>query len=232
MGASVAIFFLSSFAIGGLLMLERRCVGQMAFVQPLAILLIAGFVAGAPAPALWLGVTLQLLATGQTHYCNWVLVAVSAAFSLIALQRWGVVVQPGDAPILAVLAFSTIWGIASFQFDKWLARKDNAVVELLPHGVSEETVEPFIRLVHRRVARNLLISGLQSVLAVGLSVLAGLAAHIWLPAPNPVALSVMQMAIPAFGVVAVLSSLVDWRFTSVAAATALLSTAWWMWGIS
>jgi hypothetical protein len=223
------ICLLASFFVGGILMLERRCVGQMAFVQPMAIVLIAGMFIDQPVPALWFGVTLQLLSTGQTHYCNWVLAAVAAGTAMVALHAEGIAIVPGSVPSLGILVSSTLLGIASDQLDKWQARKDNTT-QVVPAGAHpEETIEPFVRLIHRRIVRSFFISGLQSVVAVSVTCATGILAHRLFPVSHAMVQSIMLMAIPSFGVVAVLTSLVGMRFTFFAAVSAVVFTAVVVW---
>jgi len=214
-GEALNFCLLASFFVGGALLLERRCIGQMAFVQPMAIVLLAGLIVDQPIPGLWFGVTLQLLSTGQTHYCNWVLAALVAGASIIGLNTQGILILPGSIQSIVILVMGVLLGIVTDQLDKWQARKDNEALKDPALWHAGETTEPFVRLVHRRILRSFIISGLQSMVAVGATCAAAYLAHRYLHTSATMQ-SVMLVAIPSFGVAATLTSLVGMRFSAYA----------------
>ena len=67
------------FSAGSLLILERRCLGQMAVVQPLVLCLVAGLVTGQQEIAIWLGIVVAPLVLPPL---------LVAAFIAWVVRRW------------------------------------------------------------------------------------------------------------------------------------------------
>lgn len=217
MVAPLIICAVAIFVSGGVLLLERRCMGQIAIVQPMVLCLVAGLIIDRPYLGLWLGVSFQLLSTGQSHYCNWALSAFTCAGTMLCLERNGIDLSIGSPITVIILFISVLVGTITDRIDKHQARMDHDSLKQLNLWRPEETTEPFVRLVHRRVLRGFMISGVQAFIGVVLASTAAVVSSAYLTIP-PLATNLIVIGVPSFGVAATISSLVGYRFSGFAAA--------------
>jgi hypothetical protein len=203
------ITFLAVYVGGAALLLERRCLGKPAVVQPLVLCLIAGLSLDDAMVGLWLGVSLQLLSMGQSHYCNWVLSSIGAAGAMVILNDYNVHLSPGDPAIMGVLVMSVLVGIVFDFMDRKLNLSRSASEQ---RGMniwrSDHSGDEFSRLIYRRVLRGFLFAGVQSMLGVGLVFLAGyfLGTSDSIQA-GPEVRKAVALVVPLFGVSVTLGSL-------------------------
>ena len=200
--------FSAVFVVGALLLLERRCLGKPAVVQPLVLCLLTGVLTDEVDTGLWLGISLQLLSMGQSHYCNWVLASISAAGGIAVLSLYDIHLAPGSSAVVAILCASILVGIIFDIID----RKINLSRSVsLQRGVdiwkSDKGGAEFTSLIYRNVVRGFLFAGSQSLLGVGVVSVCGYLLFNY-TSPSPLAvMRIVALAIPLFGVSVTLGSL-------------------------
>lgn len=160
-----------TFVVGSALVLERRCLGQMAVVQPLVVCLIAGWISGYHGVALWMGISLQLFSVDRAKEIDWPLAGVVSGAVLLISNRLGIVLVPGGPGALMALMASVLMGIASRSIELNYARKDGQYLrEKSPWGSSDpvSSVESIVRKV---VGRWIVIGGIEVTLGSALAFL-------------------------------------------------------------
>ncbi|MBN2527781.1 MAG: hypothetical protein JXR76_15435 [Deltaproteobacteria bacterium] len=200
--------FAAVFVVGAMLLLERRCLGKPAVVQPLVLCLIAGLLQGESTTGLWLGISLQLLSMGQSHYCNWVLAAITAGGSVAILGAYDILLVPGAPAAVALLLVSILVGIVFDFIDRKLSfSRGNSVIAGADIWKSESG-EEFSRLIYRMVFRGFLFGGMQSMLGVGLASALGYAMTVLTSVqPHLFVQQIVALLVPLFGVSVTLGSL-------------------------
>lgn len=205
---AVLVFF-----VGAALLLERRCLGKTALVQPLVLCLLGGLLSGEEGICLWLGVSLQLLSIGQSHYCNWVLVSIVSTGAVIVLNTKNIHIEPGTLTSMVLVCTSILIGI----FSDWVERKWNrgalAGSKDMSLWRSEKGVDAFATLIYRRVLRGFVFGGLQSIVGVSLATIFAYVAEEKVSlALNPAVPGIVVIAVPIFGVAVTLGSLSGRRY--------------------
>lgn len=207
----VLIWALAIFAFGGVLVLERHCLGQRAMVQPLALCLIAGLVSDHVETGIWLGVTLQLLSVVPSRTVDWALSGAVAAALLLTVPLFGVTIVSGDLPSSIIALVSVLAGLASRAVERWYARTDLGKIQGHSPWKDADPVRAMERAVYHAIGRWLIVGGIEVIIGVGFG-LAAVAASQQI-APNPEWLSrACAVALPTFGVAVVASALVEYRF--------------------
>ena len=226
------------FTVGGLLLLERRCLGQAAVVQPLVLTLLCGWIARElavaagvePGPvietALWMGISLQLLSVGQGHNADWALSGIICSAALLVSGELGVALTPGSPATITLVTAAVLFGMGARIFDKRLARTDCAKQRAANLWERPDLSQTLERLIHGRLRRGFLVGGVQSLVGVGASMgilvlLARADLH-----PSPIISDVGLLAVPTLGAAVALGSLAGFRFVGYAgagAAAAILS---------
>jgi hypothetical protein len=208
-----------AFALGAVLLLERRCLGQIAFVQPLALCLIAGWLAGNEPLGLWLGISLQLFAAGQGPQADWSLAGVVAALAVIVAPRFGVVAAPGDPSSVALFGLAVLTATGARELERRRARLDGAALRASLPWEREDPAAAFDRLIRARVLRGLAVGGAQTVLlgaaAVGIAITAAELTF------GGTARLVAALAIPTLGGAVLLGALRSERCIGIAGAGVL-----------
>lgn len=209
--AQVLIWILAIYLIGGVLVLERHCLGQRALVQPLTLCLIAGLIGNRVETGIWLGVTLQLLSVAPNRSVDWALASTVAAVLLITVPFLGVEVVSGDLSASILALVSVLAGLAARSVERWYAKTDFGKIQVHPPWKESDPVRAMERTVHRAIIRWILVGGMEVISGVGFG-LAAVAASRFL-GPNPEWLtSACAVALPTFGVAVVASALVEYRF--------------------
>jgi len=181
------------FFLGALLLLERRCLGQIAFVQPIVLCGLVGFATGNEETGIWIGVSLQLLSVGQGHYADWALAGFAGAAALwISAEVFSLPCAPGTPGSVALVGTAVASGIMARMVELRFARTDGVVVRSRPPGV-------------------------ESLVATSIATLA-----IWgssfLGAPGTMQETITRLAVPSIGMAVALGSLAGYRFVGYAAA--------------
>ncbi|MBN2340238.1 MAG: PTS sugar transporter subunit IIC [Deltaproteobacteria bacterium] len=216
------------FILGAILLLERRCLGKTALVQPLVLCLLAGIISGEETTGIWLGISLQLLSIGQGHYCNWVYASIAASGAFVVLGLYDVRFGPGTLASIALVLVSILLGIISDSAERRLLRGENAAPPDAELWRSEQGVEAFASLIYRRVLRGFLLGGVQSVLGVALATgLAYVVAEKTIIQLNPLMPVAVAIAIPIFGVAVTLGSLSGRAYPFYAGIGVLFSMGVW-----
>jgi hypothetical protein len=209
--AQVLIWILAIYTIGGVLVLERHCLGQRALVQPLTLCLIAGVLGQQTEAGIWLGVTLQLLSAAPTRTVDWALSSTVAAALLITVPFLGVEIVPGDLSASILALVSVLSGLAARSVERWYAKTDLGKIQVHPPWKESDPAHAMEQMVYRAIVRWILVGGMEVISGVGFG-LAAVAASRFL-APNPEWLtSACAAALPTFGVAVVASALVEYRF--------------------
>ena len=110
-------------AIGSVLTLERRCLGQMAIVQPLTVCLVAGWLAGNDV-GIWLGISLQLFSTATGQQVDWSLAGVIAAVSIFVATHFEIPMLPGGATANGAAMVAILAGKVSVIIERRYAQID------------------------------------------------------------------------------------------------------------
>ncbi len=211
------IWFAVLFAACGILLLERRCLGQSAVVQPLVLCLLAGYVTGYESIGLWMGISLQLLSMGQGHYADWALAGVLSALSLLISHRLGLEIAVGSPSSVALITIAVLAAILARLLERRLARTDGEALRCTPPWESDNPTRAFESLVHMRMLRGFLLGGTQAAIGSALAVGAILALD--QHASSSAWLAILGgMAVPALGTAVALGSLSGYRFIGYAGA--------------
>ena len=202
------IIFSAVFVTGAMLLLERRCLGKPAVVQPLVLCLITGLIVGETETCLWIGISLQLLSMGQSHYCNWVLASISAAGAVAVLSQYDLHIAPGAAATVALLSACILVGIL---FDYW-DRKVNlhrSAAEQKGMNIwkTEQGGDEFAALIHRKIFTGFFFGGMQSILGVGIVAGAGYLLVALTGESDPDVARIVVLTVPLFGAAVTLGSL-------------------------
>ena len=202
------IIFSAVFFTGAMLLLERRCLGKPAVVQPLVLCLITGLLLDEVETCLWLGISLQLLSMGQSHYCNWVLASISAAGGVAVLRMYDLHIGPGATATVALLSSGILVGIL---FDYWDRRVNLHRSEAEQKGMNiwktEQGGDEFAALIHRKIFTGFLFGGAQSILGVGIVVGATYLMVVFVGQSDPDVARVVALIVPLFGATVTLGSL-------------------------
>ena len=211
-------------AIGGVLVLERRCLGQMALVQPLALCLLAGWYTGDTATAVWLGVSIQLLSMAPGNQADWALAGVICAVAILLGERLGLAFHPAGPAASAVIVVAVLVAIGARTAERWLARFDGARLRLHSPWSAARPEAALGSRVRRAVLRNLTIGGLEAAAGSGaaLGVMHALDRYAQPGSPWD---QICLIAVPTVGVAVAVGALSGFRYVAVTAATMALSWA-------
>jgi hypothetical protein len=212
------------FAAGGLLVLERRCLGQMVVVQPLVVCLLAGWIAGDEAVGLWLGVSLQLFSVGQSRHFDWAMIGVVAGASLAACSVLGLALAPGSAAASSLALVALGAGFGSREIDRRFARADGARQRSRSPWNEPNPARAVEALVRGVVLRWFAVGGVQVVVSTALALVVALGTDRLLVGGGERA-GLVAAAVTTGGVGVALASLSGYRIFALAGATAALSWA-------
>lgn len=203
-----------AFVAGAVLLMERRCLGQRAFVQPLTLCLAAGLITARLEAAIWLGTTLQMLAAGDSRRANWALAGLASALALLALDGRVGELAPGDPAALGLLIAAVTAGLAARILERRLARIDteSSVGSVFDAPDPERGLNALIR---RRLLRTALYGGIGAV-AAGTIAAAAVLALVGLEPPAPLHRIVVAVVVPALGVAAAVGAHSGIRYVGIA----------------
>jgi hypothetical protein len=218
------IYGLVIFVVGSVLMLERRCLGQMAFVQPLVVCLLAGWFVDNVEMGLWLGVSLQLLSNSPMRRFNWALCGVVGALTLMVAAKQGIGLTVGSPNALALVVVVLWVGAMARILERRYARRDGERIRTASPLLENDAVTAIESHVYRVIVRYFFVGGFQTVIGTGLALLAvvGLASVGQMP---PAMVTIFAVFVPVLGAAVALSSLVEFRFfvwTGISATVAIL----------
>lgn len=208
------IWAAAAFVAGGAMTLERRCLGQMALVQPLTLCPLAGLIAGQPEAGVWIGVCLQLYSHGHGRDADWALAGCAAALTLLYSPRLGLALGPGDPASLIAVALPLACALGSRLLERRLARTDGAALRLRSPWSAERPARALERLVRRRLARSLALGGLETLVAGGITILGAVAIGHW-GGGGAGWRALVAVAVPALGAAVAVSALADQRLVAL-----------------
>jgi hypothetical protein len=213
-----------TFVAGGALVLERRCLGQMAIVQPLVVCLLAGWLSGRETTGLWVGISLQLFSTDRSREIDWPLSGVIAAAVVLFSKLLGISFEPGEPGALTVLMASVLAGLASRSMERKYAKADGEQLRSSSPWTSSDPVQAIEKLVRRVVIRWILIGGLEVVIGTSIA-LFWLFIVSQLGLKNAYLSSIIAAATLAFAAGVALSSISKKRFVAWAGLSMAISWA-------
>ena len=146
----IVIYAVAVFFAGSVLLLERRCLGQMAVVQPLVVCLLAGWLTGNIMVAIWLGVSLQLLSVSPQRRIDWALAGVVAAVTLFLGDSFGIPLKTGSPSALALLLVALLMGGMARLLEKRYARIDGEIIRTASPLSEDNPVRAIESHVHGR----------------------------------------------------------------------------------
>lgn len=216
------IYLAGVFLVGGLFVLERRCLGQMAVVQPLVVCLGAAWLVGNEAVGLWFGVSLQLFSVTLVRRVDWALAGTVAALTILTAPVLGIKLVVGEPGTLALVLIAVLVGAGARSIELGYARRDGATSREAPPWSADDPARAIESVVYRAVLRSVLLGGLQATIGTGLALLAASAFGQWHHLPGTQFLT--GAALPTFGAALAVSTLADCRaplWTGLSAAVAL-----------
>jgi hypothetical protein len=217
------IWIAAVFCAGGLLTLERRCLGQMAIVQPLPLCVAAGFLSGLEGPGVWLGIVLQLYSMVPRDQADWPASGAIGGAALLLLHRLGIPVAPGDPVFCAVAAVASAAGFVSRAVERRSARLDGEAIRSCSPWTADDPVLASAALVRRMIAKRIWAGGAAVVTGTALALLAASGAQaLGSPAPDLARLGAAMAVV--FGSAVAMSCIAGPRHMALAAAT--FAVAW------
>ncbi len=198
------------FLTGSILVMERRCLGQRALVQPLTLCLLAGWLVDDVEVGLWLGVTLQLFSVTPNRSVDWGLAGAITAITLVAAARLDATFSMGSTESSVLLLVAVLLGVVCRKVESSFARADTKIILTRSPWTEPNPERAVERTVYRAIGRWILLSGLQVTSGVGLSIACMLGATFLDPPPAWLQ-TVSTVAMPTFGVAVALSALAQTR---------------------
>ncbi len=219
----IVVYIAAIFVVGGVLMLERRCLGQMAVVQPLVVCLLAGWLVDNVAMGIWLGVSLQLFSVSPMRRLDWALCGVVGAMTLIMVSKIGVDITVGSPSALMLVLVALLVGALARVLERWYARIDGEMIRKHSPLLENDAVKAIESHVYRVITRYFFVGGLETAIGTGLALLAVIAIGLLGPV-SPSVVAIFAALVPVLGVAVALSALGEFRFfvwTGISTAVAI-----------
>ncbi|MCP4675815.1 MAG: hypothetical protein GY854_09980 [Deltaproteobacteria bacterium] len=210
--------------VGTLLTLERRCLGQMAVVQPLVVCLLAGLLSGIEETGIWMGISLQLFSVTQFRQIDWSFSGVVSAAALLAAVKLGIPLTVGGPGAYTVMIAGVLTGFGSRALDRRYARIDGERQRSHSPWASDDPARTIESMVRGVIARWLVIGVFQVVVGTGLILVALLGVG-QLCNLGHSSSTICAAAVPTLGAAIAISSLKGGRFLAIACACAAASFA-------
>jgi mannose/fructose/N-acetylgalactosamine-specific phosphotransferase system component IIC len=210
----ILIWVIGVFVAGSLLVLERRCLGQRALVQPLALCLLVGWLVDEIQTGLWVGVTLQLLSVTPARTVDWALTGAVGAITIMVASRLDIAIAVGSIEASFLVLIAVLLGMMARLVERVFARVDT--VTIMSHSPWQETspASAVERVVYRAIGRWLIMGGLEVVGGVAVALMGVIGASFVRP-PGPWINAASQVALPAFGLAVVVSALAEYRLIAL-----------------
>jgi mannose/fructose/N-acetylgalactosamine-specific phosphotransferase system component IIC len=215
----ILIWVVAIFAAGSFLVLERRCLGQRALVQPLVLCLTAGWVVGNVQAGLWFGVTLQLFSVAPSRGVDWALSSAVASSALLTSDYFNIHLEVGRPESTVLMLVTVLAGMAAHRLERHYARRDREKVEKHPPWHDADPVWALEKTVYRATSRWFLFGGLEVVagLAIALIAMKGIAQFRDIPKWG---IQISAISLPAVGSAVTVSALTGRHFIIWAGASA------------
>ena len=207
----ILIWGAAIFAAGSFLVLERRCLGQRALVQPLALCLIAGWVVDNPAIGLWLGVSLQLLSVAPSRNVDWAFCSAVASATLLVSEHFGIHLDVGRPETTALMLVTVAAGMVARTIERYYARQDRNAVDKHPPWQAADPARALEKTVYHATRRWFLLGGAEVIAGLGISLLAAKGASYFNDTP-PWLDHLSAVALPTIGSAVAVSVLTGHRF--------------------
>jgi hypothetical protein len=209
------IWAVGAFLGGGLLTLERRCLGQMALAQPLVLCAIAGLLSGQPEAGVWIGICLQLLAHGHARDADWPLAGSGAALALAYSPQLGVTLEPGGPAALIAVVVPVASALAARLAERRQSRSDGEAIRRRSPWDQEQPARALERLIRGRILRGIALGGLETLVVCAISVAGALAVERW-GGGGEGWRALVRVALPAIGGAVAIGALADYRLVALA----------------
>ncbi len=212
------------FVLGGMLVLERHCLGQRALIQPLTLCLAAGLIGDHVETGIWLGVTLQLFSATPTRTVDWALAGSVAAILLVVAPMEEMRIVSGDlnASILILVAVAAGWG--SRVLEKWYAKTDLGRIQGHPPWKDADPISAMERAVYRATLRWLIVGGVEVTVGVGIG-LAAIRVSFLVGGVSLQTAAIFATLLPTLGTAVAVSALVERCLVAWSGIAMLLSIA-------
>ena len=198
------------FVSGAVLTLERRCLGRMALVQPLALTVLVGVYTGQAELGLWLGICLQLFAIIPGNQADWALAGTIAAATMYASNLFGFTLDIGTATATLVIAITIGFGYLARITDRYFARFDGKSISNNCPLVCDDPVRRMSEFVFIRVTRSALLGGVEAIAGTAVTIFAALALEKFFGGRiEPTLFGIV--AVPTVGVAAAIGALSGYR---------------------
>ncbi|MBW2277778.1 MAG: PTS sugar transporter subunit IIC [Deltaproteobacteria bacterium] len=208
------IWAAAAFVAGGVLNLERRCLGQMALAQPLVLCAIAGLLSGQPEAGVWIGICLQLMAHGHARDADWPLAGSGAALALLYCPALDLRLGPGDPGALIAVVVPVAAALGAQLIERRLSRKDGAAIRLDPPWDADQPAEALERLMRGRLLRGVVLGGAETLAVGAISLLGVVAIGDWGGGGDGWR-TLVQVSVPAVAAAVALGSLADYRLLAL-----------------
>jgi hypothetical protein len=215
----ILIWIVAIFAAGSFLVLERRCLGQRALVQPLALCLVAGWVVDNTATGLWFGVTLQLLSVAPSRSVDWAFASAVSSAALLTSEHFGHHLTVGCSGTTALLLVTVTAGMVARSIERRYARVDRASVDQYPPWQADDPVRALEKTVYRATRRWFMLGGFEVLAGLGLALLAVKGATYVTETPQWFS-QLSAVTLPSLGAAVAVSILTGRRFIVWAGASA------------
>lgn len=212
--AQPLIWVAAAFLAGGVLTLERRCLGQMALAQPLVLCAVAGLAIGQPAAGVWIGICLQLLAHGHARDADWPLAGTGAALALAYGPELDLSFEPGGPGALMAVVVPVAAAIAARRLERRMSRLDGEALRRLPPWDAPQPALALERLIRGRILRGLAIGGLETIAVGAISLLGATAITEW-GGGSDAWHSLIQVSVPTVGAAVAIGALADVRLVAL-----------------
>ncbi len=206
------IYISAIFLVGGLLVLERHCLGQRALVHPLTICLVAGIICDHVEVGIWLGIIMQLFSLTPTRKFDWALGGAVAAILLAVVPMSGIKISVGDMSSLLIALVSILAAMISRSLESRYAQADWIKNQGSSPWNSQNPACSIECKVHRSVLRWFVVGSLEVMLGVGLGWILIIVAQLIVPEPGRLITSICAVSLPAFSIATVSSALVTPSF--------------------
>jgi len=217
------------FAVGGFAVLERRCLGQVAFAQPLVVCALGGAAGGQLEAGIWLGLSLQLLALVPGQTADFALASVVTGLSLALLSRFAPGnLTAGQPAALALAAVALLCGIVGRWVESRWSIRDGARLRQRSLWDADRP--------ERALGREVWWVALRAFLVGGVAATGGVATAIFLVVmllpvgadASGLVVSARQLLLPLIGAAAAVGVLAERRHLAVFAGGFAL--CWWLLG--
>lgn len=146
--------------LGGVIALERRCLGQMALAQPLLLCVVAGWFSSQPELGLWLGLSLQLFSLLPRRGLDWSSAGLCASVTMYLCPSLGVEMAVGSPSSVVVLLVAASSILITSVLDRAIASNHALRLERAAPWSQDDARSQVVRFVHGALWRQWLFGSI------------------------------------------------------------------------